>query len=133
LRRSARLLLRALSWLLLFAALALFVAWLALRSSLPEVKGESRVAGLAGPVRIERDATGVPVIRGASRLDVARATGFVHAQERFFQMDLMRRAAAGELSALLGPGLLETDQRLRVNRFRARAERALATLEPSKA
>jgi len=132
-RRTARLLLRALSWLLLFAALALFVAWLALRASLPEVKGESRVAGLAGPVRIERDVAGVPVIRGASRLDVARATGFTHAQERFFQMDLMRRAAAGELSALLGPALLETDRRLRVHRFRARAQRALQTVEPSQA
>jgi len=125
------LLLRALSWLLLFAALALFAAWLALRSSLPELRGESHLAGLAGAVRVERDATGVPVIRGASRLDVARATGFVHAQERFFQMDLMRRAAAGELSALLGPAMLETDQRLRVNRFRARAKRALDTLDPS--
>jgi penicillin amidase len=132
-RRPAKLLLRALSWLLLFAALALFVAWLALRASLPELQGEKRLAGLAGPVRIERDATGVPVIRAASRLDVARATGFVHAQERFFQMDLMRRAAAGELSALLGPALLETDQRLRVHRFRARAGRELQALEPSQA
>jgi penicillin amidase len=125
------LLLRALSWLLLFAALALFVAWLALRASLPQATGESRVAGLDGPVRIERDAAGVPVIRGASRLDVARTTGFVHAQERFFQMDLMRRAASGELSALLGPALLETDRRLRIHRFRSRAERALEAVDPS--
>ena len=80
-RRPARLILRALSWLLLLAALALLAGWLALRASLPEVTGESRVAGLREPVRVERDAAGVPVIRGASRLDVARATSFVHAQE----------------------------------------------------
>ena len=48
--------------------------------------------------RIERDALGVPVVRGGSRLDVARATGFLHAQERYFQMDLLRRSAAGELA-----------------------------------
>jgi penicillin amidase len=128
-----RLLLRAASWLLLFAALALLAAWLALRASLPQATGEGHVAGLGGAVRIERDAAGVPVIRGAGRLDVARATGFVHAQERFFQMDLMRRAAAGELSALLGPALLETDRRLRVHRFRARAVDSLGSVDASQA
>jgi len=132
-RRPTRILLRALSWLLLFAALALLAAWLALRASLPDVEGERRVAGLRGPVQVERDAAGVPVIRGTSRLDVARATGFVHAQERFFQMDLMRHAAAGELSALLGPALLETDRRLRVHRFRSRAAHALDSIDPSEA
>lgn len=120
-RRSRRLLLRALLWLLLLAAVAVLAAWLALRASLPQVEGRQQVAGLSGRVLIERDADGVPVIRGANRLDVARATGFVHAQERFFQMDLSRRAAAGELAALLGPPLLDTDRRLRVHRFRARA------------
>src|SRR5436309_5551504 len=54
---------------------------------LPPVAGQRRVAGLAAPVRIERDALGVPAIRGASRRDVAFATGFVHAQDRLFQMD----------------------------------------------
>ena len=69
------------------------------------MEGERAVAGLGAPVRIERDALGVPVVRGGSRLDVARATGFLHAQERFFQMDLLRRSAAGELAALFGrPG-----------------------------
>ncbi len=62
----------------------------------------ARSPGLAAPVRVERDAHGVPVVRGGSRADVARATGFLHAQERFFQMDLTRRRAAGELSELFG-------------------------------
>ena len=61
-----------------------------------------RVRGLQSAVTVERDALGIPTIRGISREDVARATGFVHAQDRFFQMDLARRRAAGELAALVG-------------------------------
>jgi hypothetical protein len=62
------------------------------------------LAGLSAPVTVERDALGIPTIRGETRLDVARATGFVHAQERFFQMDLLRRTAAGELAELVRRG-----------------------------
>jgi len=124
-RRAGRWLLRGLLWLLLLIAIAALAAWLALRASLPEVEGEAKLAGLSGRVLVERDASGVPVVRGANRLDVARATGFLHAQERFFQMDLTRRAAAGELAALLGPALLPTDRRMRVHRFRVRAAEAL--------
>ncbi|HEY7817138.1 MAG TPA: penicillin acylase family protein, partial [Vicinamibacteria bacterium] len=72
-----------------------------------------------------RDAKGVPTIRAETRLDLARALGFVHTQERFFQMDLMRRRAAGELSELLGPSMLDVDRYHRVHRMRARAERVL--------
>jgi penicillin amidase len=129
-RRPVRLLLRALLWLGLLAAMVGLAAWLALRASLPQLEGEGRVAGLSAPVSIERDAQGVPVVRGANRVDVARAAGFLHAQERYFQMDLTRRAAAGELAALLGPPLLDTDRRLRVHRFRARARQALAAAGP---
>ena len=68
-----------------------------------------------------RDAQGVPTIRGSDRGDVAWATGFVHAQERFFQMDLLRRAGAGELAALLGKTLLPVDRERRIHRFGARA------------
>ena len=53
---------------------------------------------------VTRDALGVPTITAQSRVDLARAIGFVHAQERFFQMDLQRRQPAGELSALVGAG-----------------------------
>ena len=129
-RRPWLLLLRALLWLALLAAVAGLAAWLALRASLPDLEGERELAGLGAPVVIERDAQGVPVVRGASRIDVARATGFLHAQERFFQMDLTRRAAAGELAALLGPPLLDTDRRLRLHRFRDRARQALAASTP---
>ncbi len=105
-------------------------AWLRsrVRASLPVVSGERALAGLEAPVRVERDALGVPVVRGASRVDVARATGFVHAQERDFQMDLTRRRAAGELAELFGPAALPLDRETRVYRMREVARRAVAAL-----
>jgi penicillin amidase len=101
-----------------------------LRASLPQLDGTLRVAGLSAPVTIARDALGIPTIRGASRDDVARAIGVLHAQERFFEMDLSRRRAAGELSALVGPRALAADREIRPHRFRAEAQRAVATMEP---
>jgi penicillin G amidase len=101
-----------------------------LRASLPQLDGTLRVAGLSAPVAIARDALGIPTIRGASRADVARAIGFLHAQERFFEMDLSRRRAAGELSALVGPRAVAADREIRLHRFRAEAQRAVATMEP---
>ena len=101
-----------------------------LHASLPELEGERRLQGLVAPVRIERDGLGVPVVRGKSRADVARATGFLHAQERFFQMDLTRRRAAGQLSELFGTPTLAADREVRVLRLRAVAERALQALPP---
>ncbi|UVW30106.1 penicillin acylase family protein [Massilia sp. H6] len=120
--------LRALAALLALALLAVGGAWLYLRASLAQLDGERRVPGLGAPVTIERDAVGVPLISGASRADVAYATGFVHAQERFFQMDLLRRTAAGELAELFGPGALPMDRQHRLHRFRARAGEVLARL-----
>ncbi|QQS55664.1 MAG: penicillin acylase family protein [Candidatus Competibacteraceae bacterium] len=114
----------------LLALLAIGAIWLysRLHGSLPQLDGAAILAGLSAPATVERDALGVPVIRGANRLDVARATGFVHAQERFFQMDLLRRTAAGELAALFGPTALDLDRAHRLHRFRHRARQALATL-----
>ena len=102
-----------------------------LRASLPQVEGEATIAGLDQPVRVDRDALGVPSIVGESREDVARALGFVHAQDRFFQMDLQRRQPAGELSALVGPRALAIDEESRIHRLRDVAHRALEQTEPS--
>lgn len=99
-----------------------------LRDSRPIVEGERVLAGLAAPVRVERDARGVPVVRGKSRADVARATGFLHAQERLFQMDLLRRRAAGELAELVGEAALPVDKEVRVLRLRRVARRAVEAL-----
>ena len=100
--------------------------WLVLRASLPVLDGRIRGNGLSATVRVDRDALGVPTISAVDRGDLAYATGFLHAQDRFFQMDLLRRAAAGELSELLGPAALDLDRRHRLHRFRNRALTALA-------
>jgi penicillin amidase len=121
----------------LLAALGVLVfaaavgAWLTLRASLPVIDGRAALPGLTAPVTIERDAAGVPTITGADRADLARALGYLHGQDRFFQMDLMRRAAAGELSALLGASLLPEDRLLRVHRFRDVAVRVIARADAS--
>jgi penicillin G amidase len=121
--------------LLLGLALILGIAaglWMRaqLRASLPQLDGTLRVAGLSAPVTVARDSLGIPTIRGASREDVARAIGVLHAQERYFAMDLSRRRAAGELAALVGPRALAADREVRPHRFRAEAQRAVRTMDP---
>jgi penicillin amidase len=116
-------------WFIASAAVLIVViagaSWLALRASLPKLDGETRVAGLGAAVTIERDAAGTPTIKAKTRADLAFATGYAHAQDRFFQMDLMRRAAAGELAELLGPPLIDTDKRFRIHGFRRVARQVI--------
>src|SRR5713226_371326 len=81
----------ALSWLFNIA-----------RSALPEIDGTLAVSGLAAPVSVTRDGHGVPTIEAATLDDLFFAQGYVTAQDRLFQMDLMRRSAAGELSEIVG-------------------------------
>ena len=113
-------------FLLLAIALAAILTIYLVKASLPNVDGEVALAGLSEPVTVERDVLGVPTITAESRLDLSRALGFVHGQERFFQMDLMRRRAAGELAELIGAGALTVDRAHRVHRMRARAARNVA-------
>jgi penicillin amidase len=96
-----------------------------MKASLPQLDGSAKVSGLSAGVTVERDGLGVPTIRGANRVDVARALGWVHAQERFFQMDLMRRRAAGELAELVGPAALKADKAARMHGFRLLARGAV--------
>lgn len=104
------------------------VVWHLLEGSRARLQGRVHVAGLAAPVWIERDAIGSVTLTGASRDDVTYALGFVHAQERYFEMDLMRRAAAGELAELVGPAALKADLDVRRHRLRAVAAQAYARL-----
>ncbi len=130
-RRRSRLrsILTVLLWVIVVLVItALGSGYAFLRGSLPMLDGNVTATGLRAPVTVTRDASGVPTIRGSDRGDVAFATGFVHAQERFFQMDLLRRSASGELAALLGPTLLPVDRDRRIHRFAARAGAALAAL-----
>jgi len=111
--------------LMLVLLLALLAAWGLLRASLPQLDGEITLPGLSAPVSIRRDARGVVTIDAQHQHDAMRTLGYVHAQERYFEMDLMRRLSAGELAALIGPAALETDRRQRRHRMRARVEAEL--------
>jgi penicillin amidase len=116
------------TWLKRLAAAALLLltvgtalAWFTLRASLPPLDGEIAADGLGGVATIERDGSGIPTVTAGNRLDLAFATGFAHGQDRFFQMDLIRRRAAGEMSELFGKIAVEYDKRHRFHRFRDRA------------
>ncbi|MFI4958985.1 MAG: penicillin acylase family protein, partial [Lysobacterales bacterium] len=124
-RRVLRALLLALLALLLIAFAA---GWWLLSGSRAQLDGVRHIASLSAPVSISRDALGTVTIEGKNRTDISYALGYVHAQERFFAMDLMRRMSAGELSALVGPAALETDLNHRRHRLRAVAETAYAQL-----
>ncbi len=101
--------------------MALALAYVLVTRSLPQLEGSISVVGINADVTIVRDQAGIPTITGTDRVDVAFATGFAHAQDRFFQMDLSRRNSAGELSELFGAMALDVDKRHRFHRFRARA------------
>src|ERR1044071_1667850 len=101
-RTMLRMLMRLLALIALAVIAAALAAYLLLRGSLPSLDGTQALQDLRAPVAIERDALGIPTIRASDRLDLARAIGFLHGQDRYFQMDLLRRAGAGEFSELFG-------------------------------
>lgn len=126
--KTVTLLRRTLLIIVVLSALCIAAGWLVLHLSLPKLQGQLQATDLESPVTIERDALGSATIHASSRLDAAYALGFEHAQERFFEMDLMRRAAAGELSALVGKAALKLDKARRPFRMRARAQHILRGL-----
>lgn len=87
--------------------------YLWLRTSLPQQDGTIHVGGLTAPVTVERDDRGVVTIRAQTRTDGYFALGFAHAQDRLFQMDLMRRVAAGRLAEVVGAEAVPTDKLMR--------------------
>ncbi|MEE9195483.1 MAG: penicillin acylase family protein, partial [Alphaproteobacteria bacterium] len=102
--------------LAILALAAMLVAaggWLWLRTSLPRLDGSITAAGIKAPVEIHRDRHGVPTIRAQSTFDAYFALGFVHAQDRLWQMESIRRLGAGRLAEVLGPRLLAIDRRMR--------------------
>ena len=101
-----------------------------LRASLPTLDGTIASPSLSAPVTIERDHLGVPTIVAANRLDLAYGTGVVHGQDRFFEMDLSRRLAAGELAELFGPVAVEQDRQTRLFHFRKVARTILEQATP---
>ncbi|MFM9956703.1 MAG: penicillin acylase family protein [Phycisphaerales bacterium] len=97
-------------------------------ASLPIRAGTIAVAGVSAPVTVSRDALGVPRIRAATLADACFAQGFLHAQDRYVQMDVMRRYAAGRLAELFGTAMVENDRRMRPHAFERRADDVLKRL-----
>ena len=112
--------------LVLIVTATVTIAYGLVLGSLSMLDGTESLGGLADEVTVDRDDLGVVTIRGKTRADVARALGFVHAQDRFFQMDLMRRDAAGELAALLGAAAIPHDRKRRIHRLRQTAKQVVA-------
>ena len=107
---------------LIVCTIALFSGWWLMHGSLPALEGELLAEGITQTTRISRDAHGVVTIDASSEQDAFYTLGYVHAQERFFEMDLMRRSAAGELSELFGTAALEMDKKIRVHQMRSRLQ-----------
>ena len=115
----------------LVTGLVLLCLWAvvgALFLSLPPEHEAARIPGLSAPVSIAFDADGIPHIRAATSQDGAAALGWVHARDRLFQMELMRRAASGQISELAGARALPLDRTMRVLGVRMRAEQELTIL-----
>ena len=109
---------------------AIIVVYMGFRASLPTLDGVIDTPGVASAVALERDDRGHATLTATTRSDLSFASGYIHAQERFFQMDLSRRMAAGELSELFGAVALDTDRENRIHRFRSRAGTAYDQLAP---
>lgn len=114
--------------LLIVGLLATGITYGVLNLSLPALDGRGTSSAITHSVKIERDKLGQAVIHAQNRLDAAYALGFAHGQDRFFQMDLLRRNAAGELSELFGKAALGLDKKMRFHQLRQRSQIMLAQL-----
>ena len=110
--------------LLLFAGLAAYAYYVA-QAALPKLDGALQTRGLTAPVTVTRDSHGVPTIDASTLADLFFAQGFVTAQDRMWQMDIMRRYGSGQLSEILGPGTLQVDREQRILGLRAAARKSL--------
>jgi penicillin amidase len=131
-RRSTgvRILLWLLLILILLAAGVIAFAYFVVRSALPQIDGSLQLKGLSAAVKVTRDGHGVPAIEATTLEDLFLAQGYVTAQDRLWQMDIMRRFAAGELSEILGEDTLKIDREQRILGLRAAARKGLQTASP---
>jgi penicillin amidase len=112
--------------ILIFVGVA--CAWY-IYSKQPQRSGEISLVNLQAPVTVRYDERGVPHIQAQNEADMYRTLGFVHAQDRLFQMEMVRRLARGELAAILGPKLLDTDRLFRTLGIRAHANAYVAKMD----
>ncbi len=126
-----RTVLRAILWIagILFLTLGVTVWWLVYRP-LPQLDGSISVPGLQNQVSVQRDQWGVPHIQASSVEDMAEAQGYVVAQDRLWQMDLLRRVGRGQLSEILGPATLDIDKDFRELNFSRTADREAHLMDP---
>ena len=121
--------LRILVWFLLMLALAAVAAagygFYVLHAALPQLDGRLQINGLQAPVTVTRDTHGVPTIEAGSLEDLFFAQGYVTAQDRLWEMDIMRRVAGGDLSEILGPETLKIDRENRILGLRAAARKSM--------
>ncbi|MFK5733468.1 penicillin acylase family protein [Pseudomonas urmiensis] len=114
---------RSLTVLAIVVAVAAGAGYWYVQGKQPQRTGEVVISGLQAPVSVRYDARGVPHLQAQNETDLYRALGYVHAQDRLFQMEIMRRLARGELAEVLGSKLLPTDTLFRSLRIREQAER----------
>jgi len=119
---SVRLALRIVACLVLFLGLAALAGYGFLRQSLPKTSGEIHLAGLGANVEVLRDRHGIPHIYASSLEDAHFALGFVHAQDRLWQMEANRRIGSGRLAEIVGPAALDADRFMRTLGLRRAAE-----------
>jgi penicillin amidase len=112
------------------AVVSAIVGALLVYLTLPASSGRFTLPGLSAPVTIVFDRNGIPFIRAGSDTDAAEALGYLHARDRLFEMDLMRRAASGTLSEILGPITLDSDEEMRRLGLRQSAQSDIASLSP---
>jgi len=125
-----RAIVRIFYWIFGFVVLGVGVAaWWFVYRPLPQIDGTAPLPGLQNEVTVERDQWGVPHIRAASLDDLVEAQGYVMAQDRLWQMDLLRRVARGQLSEILGPTTLKIDKDFRTLGFGRAAERDFTLLD----
>jgi penicillin amidase len=131
-RRSAavRILLGLLLIALLLAAGAIAYAYFVAHAALPQLDGSLQVKGLSADVKVTRDSHGVPAIEAVTLEDLFVAQGYVTAQDRLWQMDVMRRFGAGELSEILGQDTFKIDREQRILGLRAAARKSLQMASP---
>ncbi len=129
-RRFRRFLLRGVFWTLALVILMLGGTAALLWYSLPPRDGRFALPGLSAPVEIVQDSHGIPRITATSEQDAAMALGWLHARDRMFQMEMMRRNASGRLSEVAGPMALRMDRFTRTLGLARSAEADYATLAP---
>src|SRR5271163_343711 len=128
--RGSRIFRYLVSGVLVIVGAALVLGWWVVRRPLARLDGSVAIGGVKDGVIVDRDGWGRPWIRAKSLQDVVTAQGYVMAQDRLWQMDLLRRAAGGDLSEIFGPVALDVDRENRTLGLKEAAAAAAERMDP---